>query len=66
MTKFDPLDLIGVVTFITVFAIGISIGIVITKLIGSNPETCTDYTLNQYEAGDVPVKCIDLFLEENR
>jgi NADH:ubiquinone oxidoreductase subunit 3 (subunit A) len=27
---------------------------------------CTDYTLNQYEAGDVPVKCIDLFLEENK
>jgi NADH:ubiquinone oxidoreductase subunit 3 (subunit A) len=64
MEKITKLDLIAIFTFLVVFLTGISAGITIARLIGSDPTTCTDYTLNQYEAGDVPVECINLFLEE--
>lgn len=40
------------------------IGLLLFVVDEKSSKECTDYTLNQYEAGDVPIECINLFIGE--
>ncbi len=59
MTYGNKENLKQILRLVLSILIGIAIGMYISKPVLLE---CTDYTLNQYEAGDVPVKCIDQFI----